>query len=39
MSLWNHSVPLAESQRYVIDPTYLCRALDDGIEDRLHVCR
>src|SRR5262249_8485580 len=35
----NHNVALVKSQQYVIDPTNLCRALDDGIEDRLHVCR
>ena len=33
----NHSVPLAESQQHVIDPTNPRGALDDGIEDRLHV--
>ena len=37
MSPHNHHVPLAESQHHVIDPTNPCRALDDGVEDRLHV--
>ena len=39
MSPRNHSVPLAESQHHVIDPTNPRRALDDGVEDRLHVRR
>ena len=30
-------VPLAESQHHVIDPTNPRGALDDGVEDRLHV--
>src|SRR5262245_13540325 len=37
MSPRNHHVVLAESEQHVIDPTNPCRALDDGIEDRLHV--
>ena len=37
MSPQNHSVPLAESQHHVIDPTNPRRALDDGVEHRLHV--
>ena len=37
MSPRNHSVPLAESQHHVINPTNPRGALDDGIEDRLHV--
>ena len=37
MSARNHSVPLAESQHHVINPTNPGSALDDGIEDRLHV--
>ena len=37
MSPRNHSVPLAESQHHVIDPTNPGRALDDGVEHRLHV--
>ena len=37
MSPRNHSVPLAESQRHVIDPADPGRALDDGVENRLHV--
>ena len=39
MSPRNHSVPLAESQHHVIDPTNPGGALDDGVEDRLHVRR
>src|SRR5262245_18013483 len=39
VSTENHCVPLAESQHCVIDPTNPCCALDDGIEDRLHVRR
>src|SRR5262249_13798918 len=35
----NHGVPIAESYQHVIDPTNSCRALDDGVEDRLHVSR
>ena len=31
--------PSRESQHYVINPANLCGALDDGIEDRLHVRR
>ena len=30
---------LAESQHHVINPTNPRRALDDGVEDRLHVRR
>ena len=37
MSPRNHSVPLAESQHHVINPANPRRALDDGVEDRLHV--
>ena len=37
MSPQNHSVPLAESQYHVINPANPCCALDDGVEDRLHV--
>ena len=37
MSPRNHSVPLVESQHHVIDPTNPGGALDDGVEDRLHV--
>ena len=37
MSPRNHDVPLAESQHHVINPTNPRGALDDGIEDRLHV--
>ena len=39
MSPRNHIVPFAKSQHHVIDPANLRRALDDGIEDRLHVGR
>ena len=39
MSPHNHSVALAESQHHVIDPTNPRRALDDGVEHRLHVRR
>src|SRR5215510_10077417 len=35
----NHNVTLVKSQQYVIDPADLCRALDDGVEHRLHVRR
>ena len=35
----NHSVPLAESQHHVINPTNPGGALDDGVEHRLHVRR
>ena len=37
MSPRNHNVPVAESQHHVIDPANPCRALDDGVEHRLHV--
>ena len=37
MSPRNQTVPLAESQHHVIDPTNPRRALDDGVEHRLHV--
>ena len=39
MSPRNHSVSLVESQHHIIDPTNSRRALDDGVEDRLHVGR
>src|SRR5262245_38336407 len=39
MSTRNHSVSLAETKHYIIDPTNLCRALDDCVKDRLHVRR
>ena len=39
MSPHNHSVPLVEPQHHVIDPTNPGGALDDGVEDRLHVRR
>ena len=37
MSPRNHNVAFTESQHDVIDPTNLRRALDDGVEHRLHV--
>ena len=37
MSARNHVVALAESQHHVVDPANLSRALDDGVEHRLHV--
>src|SRR5262245_33744344 len=39
MSSRNQSVPLPESQRHIIDPTNPRGALNDGVEDRLHVRR
>ena len=39
MSPRNHNVPVVESQDHVIDPTNPRGALDDGIQDRLHVRR
>ena len=39
MSPRNHSVPLAQPQHHIIDPTNPRRALDDGVEHRLHVRR
>ena len=39
MSPRNHTVPLAESQHHVINPTNPGCALDDGVEHRLHVRR
>ena len=39
MSPRNHIVSVAESQHHVIDPTNPRGALDDGVEDRLHVRR
>ena len=37
MSSQNRSGPLVESQHHVINPTNPSRALDNGVEDRLHV--
>src|SRR5262245_19192474 len=37
MSPHSHSVALPESQLHVINSTHPCRALDDGVEDRLHI--
>ena len=39
MSPRNHSIPLAEPQCYIFNPTNPGGALDDGIENRLHVRR
>ncbi len=39
MSTWNHHIAIAESQHHVINPTNLCGALNDGVEDWLHVRR
>ena len=39
MSPRNHRVALAESQHHIINPTNPRRALDNGVEDRLHVRR
>src|SRR5262245_38445529 len=37
MSPWKGTVALSESQHDVVDPTHPCGALDDGVEDWLHV--
>src|SRR5262245_29511251 len=37
MSPRHHCVPLPQSQYHVINPTNPRRALDDGVQDRLHV--
>ena len=37
MSPRNHNVSLVESQHDVINPTNPSRALDDGVQDGLHV--
>ena len=39
MSARNHFVALAESQNKVVNTANLSGALDDGVEDRLHVRR
>ena len=39
MSPDHHHVAIAQPQHYIINPTNLCRALDDGIEHRLHIGR
>ena len=39
MSPRNEGIRLGEPKHHVINPTNLCRALDDGVEDRLHVRR
>src|SRR5262245_53939364 len=38
MGSWNYIVPLAQSQYHIINATNPCRAFDNGVEDRLHVC-
>ena len=38
MSARNHFVALAESQNNVVNTANLSRALDDGVEHRLHIC-
>ena len=37
MSPRNHSIPIAEPQHHIINPTNTGRALNDSIENRLHV--
>ena len=37
MSSRSHSAPLVESQQDIINPANPGGALDDGVEDRLHV--
>ena len=37
MSPRNQNVPLVESQHHVINPANPGGALDDGVEDRLHI--
>src|SRR5215475_9861870 len=37
MGSLNHNVLLPESQKHVINPTNPRRALDDGVEHRLHI--
>src|SRR5262249_6677895 len=39
MGTRNHSVCLAETKHHIIDPTNLCRAFHNRVEDRLHVRR
>src|SRR5262245_16394612 len=39
MSSQNRRGPLVESQQHIINPTNLCRALDDDVKHRLHVRR
>src|SRR5215471_10557219 len=39
MSFRNQNIPVAESQHHIINPTNPRGAFDDGVEDRLHVCR
>ncbi len=39
MSPHGHHVPFAQPQHHVINPANLRRALDDGVEHRLHVRR
>src|SRR5215471_5542617 len=37
MSPRNHSVPHSKSQHHIVDPANFCRALNNGIQHRLHV--
>ena len=37
MSPRNHNISLDESQHHVVNPTNTGGALDDGVEDRLHI--
>src|SRR5262249_55522178 len=39
MSPCNHYVTVAKAEDHIVYPTNLCRAFDDRIEDRLHICR
>src|SRR5262249_33587723 len=39
MSPQNRIIPLVESQHHIIDPANPGRALDDGVEHRLHIRR
>src|SRR5215813_10504420 len=39
MGAQNNHGPFAESQGQILDPTNPRRAFDDGVEDRLHICR
>src|SRR5262249_19506629 len=39
MGARNNHGPFAESQGQILDPTNPRRAFDDGVEDRLHICR
>jgi hypothetical protein len=37
MSPCNHHVAVAKAQYHIVNPANLCRALDNGIKDRLHI--